>query len=125
MVAYHYDSNAIMVVPFKSCKEKDRMVTYNTIMQRLKDRNMLVNLQILDNRASKEYKMIIKEKCIINYQLVPSHIHLQNAAKRAILTLKAHFISILSRVADDLHCRHWDQLLTKAELTLNLLRQET
>ena len=53
IVAYHCDANAIMVVPFKSRKYRDRMVAYNTIMQRLKDRNMLVRLQILDNEASK------------------------------------------------------------------------
>ena len=43
-----------MVVPFKSRKEKDHMVAYNTIMQSLKDRNILVHLQILDNEVSKE-----------------------------------------------------------------------
>ena len=84
MVAYHCDANAIMAVPFKSRKDKDRMVAYNTIMQRLKDRNMLLNLQILDNEASKEYKTIIKDKWNIKYQLVPSHIHRQNVAKRSI-----------------------------------------
>ena len=80
MVAYHCDSNAIIVVPFKTRKDKDRMVSYNTTMQRLKDRDILVNLQILDNEAIKEYKMLIKDKCNINYQLVPSHIHCQNGA---------------------------------------------
>ena len=53
MVAYHCDSNAIMVVPFNTSKYKDCMAAYNTIMQRLKDRDMLVNLQILVNEASK------------------------------------------------------------------------
>ena len=100
------------------------MVAYNTIMQRLKDRNMLVHLQILDNEAIKEYKTIIKDKCNIKYQLVPSHIHRQNAAKRAIRTFKAHFISILSEMAEDFPLCHWDQLLPQAELSLNLLRQE-
>ena len=114
MMAYHCDSNSIMVVPFKSRKYKDRMATYNTIIQRLKDRNMLVNLQILNNEASKEYTTIIKDKWNINYQLVPSHIHCQNAAKRAIQSFKAHFISILAGIADDLPCRHWDQLLPQA-----------
>ena len=71
-------------LPFKSCKDKDRMAAYNTIMQRLKDRNMLVNIQILDNEAIKEYKTIIKEKWNINYQLVPSHVHSQNATERSI-----------------------------------------
>ena len=99
-VAYHCDANSIMAAPFKACKEKERMVAYNTIMQRLKDRNMLVNLQILDNEASKEYKKIIKDKWNIKYQLVPSHIHRQNAAERAIRKFKAHFLSILAVVAD-------------------------
>ena len=62
MVVYHCNANAIISVTFKSCKDKYSMVTYNTIMQRLKDRNMLVNLQILDNEARKEYKTIIKDK---------------------------------------------------------------
>ena len=76
VVAYHCYSNAIMVVPFKTRKDKDHMVAYNTIVQSLKDIDILVNLKVLDNEASKEYKTLIKDKCNINYQLVPSHIHL-------------------------------------------------
>ena len=60
MVEYHCDANALIFVTFNSRRYKDRMVSYNSIMQRLKDRNMLVYLQILDNEASKEYKKIIK-----------------------------------------------------------------
>ena len=90
------------------------MVAYNTIMQRLKDRNMLVNLQILDNEARKEYKKIIKYEWNIKYQLVPSHTHRQNAAKRAIRTFKVHFLSILAGLADDFPRRQWDQLLPQA-----------
>ena len=103
MVAYHFDANAIISVPFKSRKDKYRMVAYNSIMQRLKDRNMLVNLQILDNEASKEYKKIIKDQWKIKYKLVPSHIHHQNAAERAIWTFKAHFIYILAGVDTETH----------------------
>ena len=99
------------------------MVAYNSIIQHLKDRNIIVNLQILDNEASKEYKTIIKYQWKIKYQLVPSHIHRQNSAKRAILTFKAHFFSILVWVANDFPRRHWCQLLPQAELALNLLRQ--
>ena len=84
---------------------------------------MLVHLQILDNAAIKDYKTIIKDKWNIQYQLVPSHIHRQNAAERAIRKFKAHFLSILEGVADDSPRRHWDQLLPQAKLTLNLLRQ--
>ena len=123
MMAYHCYSNAIMVLPFKTRKDKDRMAAYNTIMQRLKDRDIIANPQILDNEASKEYKMLIKNKYNINYQLVPSHIHCQNASEIAIQTFKAQFISILAGLADNFPRRHWYQLLPQAELTLNLLRQ--
>ena len=82
MMAYHCDANAIMAVPFKSRKDKDCMIAYNNIMQRLKDTNMLVYLKILDNEVSKEYKTIIKDKWNIKYQLVPSHIHRKNYSKR-------------------------------------------
>ena len=123
MVAYHCDANAIVAAPFKSRKDKDCMEAYNTIIQRLKDRNMFVHLQILENEASKEYKTIIKDKWNIKNQLFPSHIHLQNASERAVRTFKAHFLSILAVVADDSPCRHWNQLLPQVELTLNLLHQ--
>ena len=101
-------------MPFKSRKDKDRMVAYNNIMQNLKDRNMLVHLQMLDNEARKEYKTIIKDKWNIKYQLVPSQSHHQNAAERAIRTFKDHFISILVGVADDFPRLHWEQLLPQA-----------
>ena len=82
---------------------------------------MLVNLQILDNEASKEYKTIIKDQWKIKYQLLPSHIYRQNTSERAIQTFKAHLLSILAVVANDFSRCHWDQLLPQAELTLNLL----
>ena len=44
MVEYHFDANAIIAVYFKAHKDKERMFAYNSIMQRLKDSNMLVNL---------------------------------------------------------------------------------
>jgi hypothetical protein len=32
MVAYHYDSNAIFIMPFKTRADKHRMFAYNSIM---------------------------------------------------------------------------------------------
>ena len=61
MISYHSDSNASIAATFKSCADKHRLLTYGAIMQLLKDRNMLLDLQILDNRASTEYKRIIKD----------------------------------------------------------------
>ena len=80
-------------------------------MQRLKERNHHVDLQILDNEASAEYKKLMTEKWNVNYQLVPPHIHCRNAEERAIRTFKAHFLSILAGVADDFSRNLWDLLI--------------
>ena len=54
MISFHSDTNAILIAPFKSRKDSHRMLAYNEIMQRLKERNQHVDLQILDNEASAE-----------------------------------------------------------------------
>ena len=125
MIAYHCDANLKLAEPFSSRKDAHRLLAYNKIMQRLTDNNLCVNLQILDNEASKEYKRTIKNKWNAKYQLVPPHMHRSNAAEQAIRTFKAHFLSILAGVAPDFPINLWDLLLQQAELTLNLLRQAT
>ena len=54
MVAYH-SSNVILVEPFSSRKYKNLLAAYNAIMQRLKEKDLFVELHILDNEFSKEY----------------------------------------------------------------------
>ena len=122
MVAYH-SSNAILVQPFPSRKDVHLLNAYNIIMQRLKDKYLLVDLQVLDNECSKEYKKLMREKWRVTYQLIPPGMHRRNAAEKAIRTFKAHFLAILAGVADHFPCHLWDLLLSQAELTLNLLRQ--
>ena len=63
MIAYYCDSNAILVVPFKSHKYSHQLLTYNEIMTRLKQRNQFVYLQIVDNEASAEYKATMQDIC--------------------------------------------------------------
>ena len=125
MIAYHFDANRILAKPFSSRKETHRLLAYENIMQQLTDNRLMVDLQILDKKASAEYKRAIKTKWNANYQLVPPNIHRSNAAERAIRTFKAHFLSILAGVAPDLPRNLWDLLLPQIELTLNLLRQAT
>ena len=77
------------------------MIAYNSIMQKLKECNLLVDLQILDNEASALYRETITGTWNIKFQLVPPYVHHRNAAERAICTFKAHFLAILARVASD------------------------
>ena len=54
MFAYH-SSNVILVDPFSSRKDKNWLAAYNVTMQCLKEKYLLVDLQIFDNECSKEY----------------------------------------------------------------------
>ena len=101
MIAYHCDANLILVNPFSSRKDMHRLLAYDRIMQRLTNNKLLVNLQILNNEASAEYKRAIMMKCNANDQLVPLNTHYSNAAERTIRTFKALFLSILAGVAPD------------------------
>ena len=92
-------------------------------MQRLKNKGMLIDLQLLDNNASKAYKQTITSDWKIKFQLVPPHIHQRNAAEQAIQTFKAHFLAILAGVVHDFPKHCCDLLLPQNEMTLNLLRQ--
>ena len=47
----------------------------------------------------------------------------RNAAERAILSFKAHFLAILAGEASDFLRSLWDLLLPQTEMTLNMLRQ--
>ncbi len=94
-------------------------------MERLQQRVLSVDLQILDNKASAEYKKLITEKWDVTFQLVPPLMHRRNAAERAIRTFKAHFLAILAGVAPDFPRYLWDLLISQAEMTLNFLRQAT
>ena len=125
MVAYRCDSNAILAVLFTSRKYQHQLQAYDKIRQRLTDPDMIVDLQILDNKASAAYKRIITTKWEVAFQIPSPHIHQCNAAERAIWTFKAKFLSILAGVANDYPRNLLDLLPPQAVLTLNLLRQAT
>ena len=92
MVAYHFDSNAILVAPFKTRKDKHRLEAYKSIMTRLRKNGMSVNLKILDNKASSKFKHLTTEDLGIKYQLVPPDTYRRNAAERAIRNFQAQFL---------------------------------
>ena len=68
-----------------------------------------------------EFKERIKSNNM-QYQLVPSHDHRRNIAKKAIQVFKAHFISILCGADKSFPLHLWNRLLGQAEHTLNMLR---
>ena len=102
-----------MQYPFVNGKYKHRIRAYNSIMKKLADRGHHVNVQILDNDVSAEFKKTIMKDWSDTYQLVPPNLHRQNIAERAIRTLKAHFLAILSGVDPEFPKYMWDNLLVQ------------
>ena len=123
MVAYHCDSNTILVDPLKTHKDKHRLEAYKSIMTRLWKNGMIVNLQILDNEASSKFKHLTTEYLGIKYQLVPPDIHRRNSAEQVISTFKSHFLYILAGIAPDFPKFLWDYLLPQTETKLIFLRK--
>ena len=119
----HCDSNTIIQAPFPNKKDTHRIISYNYIMRRLDDRGHQVDVQILNNEVSVDFKITILEDWCATYQLVPPNIHQRNIAERAISTIKVHFLSFLAGVGPAFPKFMWDNLLAQTELTLNLLRQ--
>jgi hypothetical protein len=76
----------------------------------------------MDNEASKALKLFLHSNDI-QFQLVPPHVHQQNAAERAIQTLKNHFIAMLCSTDKQFTIHLWDRLIPQVVLTLSLLRQ--
>ena len=121
LVAYHYDSNAILATPLKSKQAAEITRGWNELNDQCSQAGIQPNTYILDNEASAELKTAMKKKGI-NHQLVPPHIHRANLAERAIQTLKHHFIAGLASIDIDFPLAEWDRLLPQAIITVNLLR---
>ena len=56
-------------------------------------------------------------------ELVPPGCHQHNAVEVAIPNFKAHFLSVLAGVADNLPLTLWDWLLPQTKITINVLQQ--
>ena len=124
-IAYHCGSNTIIQDPFINIKDKHSIIEYNSIVQLLSDKGHHVDVQILDNEVSTDFKKTIVENWCETYQLVPPNMHRINVSERGIRTFKAHFLAIISGVDPNFPKYMWDNLLVQTELTINLLRQAT
>ena len=62
MLAYHVDTNAILVSVFQSCNDRHRISAYNSIMLRLKYKGHSVDIQVLDDEASANYRRTIVDE---------------------------------------------------------------
>ena len=123
MVMVEINSNAILVDPMKSRKDKEMKRAYEHLLLRLKRAGIQPKKHMLDNQVSDSMKNMIRDKYNMELELVPPGCHHQNAAEVAIRNFKTHFLSILAGTDPNFQMQLWDCLLPQAEITLNLLRQ--
>ena len=123
MVMVEIDSNAILVEPMTTRKDREMQRAYKALLKRLKRAGITPRKHILDNEVSTAMKDMIKDELHMQLELVPPHCHRRNAAEVAIRNFKTHFLSVLAGTADDFPMSLWDRLLPQTEITLNLLRQ--
>ena len=60
----------------------------NAIMNRLKAKGHSVDLQVLNNKSSAEYRRTIVEDWNCTFQLFPLDVHCRKSSERAIRTFK-------------------------------------
>jgi hypothetical protein len=97
----------------KSRSASEWVKSYDSIHQELTVKGFKPKLQTLDNEASTALKNFFTVNKIA-YQLVPPQCHRRNAAKRAIMTFKEHFVAGLSSVDPSFPMHLWYRLLQQA-----------
>jgi hypothetical protein len=122
LVLYDYYTNNILTEPMKNRGDKDMVRAYNKIIQELIYHGFKPRLQRLDNECSQALISLMNQHDI-QFQLAPPHMHLRNAAERAIQTFKNNFFSGLCSVDPNFPLRLWDRLLPQATITLKITRQ--
>jgi hypothetical protein len=97
------------------------IAAFTDILADLNEREYSSLLNVMDNECSKAVKEHIRSNHM-DIHLVPLLNHRVNASKRAIATIKEHFISALATVDRNCLLQLWDDFLPQVKLTLNLLR---
>ncbi len=121
MVIVEIDSNTILVEPMKNCKDAKMIQAFNALLLQLKQAGIVPKKHVLDNEVSENMKNHICDTYKLDMELVPPGCHRRNAAKVAICNFKAHFLSVLARVANDFSSNLWDWLLPQTKITINLI----
>jgi hypothetical protein len=120
LTMYNYDSNIISTEPMKNRTDKEMIRAYTSLYKHLINAGLKPELQVMDNECSAAFRQYLAYEHIA-LQLVPPHLHRQNAAERAIQTFNNHFVVGLCSVDKQFPMHLWCDILPQATLTLNLL----
>jgi hypothetical protein len=87
MVLYEYDGDAIITEPIKNNKAGELLRSFQVMEQKITFRGIKPKLMTLINEASQVLKDYLHDQDI-NFQLVPTNCHQQNATEHAIRSFK-------------------------------------
>jgi hypothetical protein len=79
LVLYDCDGNSIQAEPMKNRSDAEAIRAYTKICDELTAKGLKPTFQTMDNEASKALKPFLHSKDI-QFQLIPPHVHRQNAA---------------------------------------------
>ena len=105
----------------KNKNDTEAMRVYKDMYDCIKSRNYKPKLNIMDNEASTDVKRYITN-VNVNVLIGEPNNHHINAAECAIRTFKNIFLAGLSSVHPKFPMYLWDELLSQAFITLNLLQ---
>ena len=125
MLTLNCNSNATLIETFQYRHDHHRIAAYSRIMTCLCEMGNMVDLQVLDNKARKEYLQVITKIQKATFKLMPPDVHRRNSAECAIQNFKACFLVILAGIDGALTSYLWEMLLYQTKLTINLLFQAT
>jgi hypothetical protein len=89
LIAYDYDSNAILMRPIKNRTAEALTATIQDVHNTLAKGGCQPKFHRLDNKCPQQVKDYLKKRDV-QYQLAPPDDHRSNAAERAIRTAKNH-----------------------------------
>jgi hypothetical protein len=121
MVRYSYDCNYMKPVPMKSRSASEWLKVHGGVHQELTSKGFKPKLQTLENETSAALKSYFT-KNDVEYQLVPPQCYKRNAAERAIINSKEHFVAGLASSDPDFQLHFSDRIFPQAYMILNLLR---
>ena len=114
MILHHVDSNSLWFEAMRDQSGGELILARVHALARMCQHVIIPKHQILDNKASAEYKVAI-EASSMTYKLVPPDNQRRNMAERGIQTFKDHLVGVLSGCAWSVPIHLWCQLLTQVE----------
>jgi hypothetical protein len=122
LILYTEDANYIHVEPMHSRKTSEHIRAYGRALDFFKRYDIKPSLLRMDNEISNALEAYLVDTRQVPIQYVAPNNHRQNKAERIIRVWKNHFISILATTDPAFPMHVWEELLSHAELTINLLR---